>query len=194
MEYEDTSDHMKVSHSIKKGIFPPFRPYHSRLLGFKIIIPTIQADNGEGPNIRGGKGDWNSDHKERKGSSIHWNKDRTKEKPQPLMQGTTNTGLCTVWDIQLQRTNKNEIWGPECNMRLCASQCFKVYHTKLHFWGPIAIKLEKQSTVIIELQFLSSTRGVKRVCILKKASWKDRDLSEGPLCVCFILPFWEQTK
>jgi len=26
--------------------------------------------------------------------------------------------------------------------------------------------------------------GVKRVCILKKASWKDRDLSEGPSCAC----------
>jgi hypothetical protein len=41
----------------KKGIFPPFKPYHSRLLRFKIIIPTIQADNDEGPNIRDGKGD-----------------------------------------------------------------------------------------------------------------------------------------
>jgi len=39
----------------KNGIFPHFGPYHSQLLRFKITIPTIQVDNGEGPNIRDGK-------------------------------------------------------------------------------------------------------------------------------------------
>jgi hypothetical protein len=64
MEYGDTPDHISLSlyqlmviEMDKKGIFPPFRPYHSCLLRFKIIIPTIQVDNGEGPNIRDGKGD-----------------------------------------------------------------------------------------------------------------------------------------
>ena len=86
----------------KKAIFPPFRPYHSRLLWFKIIIPTIEADNGEGPNIRDGKAETQTTRKEREAPSNET--DTTKQKPQPLRQDTTNTGLCTVRDIQLKIT------------------------------------------------------------------------------------------
>ena len=78
----------------KKVFFPPFRPSHSRLLCFKIIIPTIEADNGDGPNIRDGKAETQTTGKEREAPSNET--DTTKQKPQPLRQDTTNTGLCTV--------------------------------------------------------------------------------------------------
>ena len=39
---------------------------------------------------------------------------------------------------------------------------------KTDFWGPTAIKAEKQSTVMIELQFLSSTQGCKGCVFLKR--------------------------
>jgi hypothetical protein len=45
--------------------------YHSHLLWFNIITPTTQADTGEGPNTRGGKGALTSDCKTRKTSPIH---------------------------------------------------------------------------------------------------------------------------
>jgi len=57
---------------------------------------------------------------------------------------------------------RNKCW--ECNIGLCAMPCFKVYHTKLHFWGSTDTEIEKQNTqmsvnitiVINELIFLSS--------------------------------------
>jgi len=78
----------------KKVIFPPFRPYHTHLLWFKNIIPTIHTDNGDGLNIRDRKAETQTTRKEREAPSN--GTDTTKEKPQPLMQDTTNTGLCTL--------------------------------------------------------------------------------------------------
>ena len=34
----------------------------------------------------------------------------------------------------------------ECNIGLCATPCFKVYHTKLHFWRSNDTKMEKWYT------------------------------------------------
>ena len=39
---------------------------------------------------------------------------------------------------------------------------------KTDFWGPTAIEVEKQRTVIIELQFLSSTQECKGCVFLKR--------------------------
>jgi len=52
----------------------------------------------------------------------------------------------------------------ECNIGLCATPCFKVHHTKLHFWEPNDTKMEKWNTqmqvniaiVITELILFSS--------------------------------------
>jgi hypothetical protein len=43
---------------------------------------------------------------------------------------------------------------PELNVGLCASQCFKVRHTELNFWGPADTKLEQwSSSVLLTLSF-----------------------------------------
>ena len=34
----------------------------------------------------------------------------------------------------------------ECDIGLCATQCFDVYHTKLCFWEPADTKMEKRNT------------------------------------------------
>jgi hypothetical protein len=34
----------------------------------------------------------------------------------------------------------------ECNTRLCATPCVKVYCTELHFWEPAYIKMDKRNT------------------------------------------------
>jgi hypothetical protein len=55
----------------KEAILPSSGPYHSCLLWFKIITPTIQTDIGEGPITRGGKGVLTSNRKSEKTSPIH---------------------------------------------------------------------------------------------------------------------------
>lgn len=56
----------------KEAILPSFGPYysqqlyHSHLLWFKIITPTIQTDIGEGPSTRGKKGALTSDQRQRR--------------------------------------------------------------------------------------------------------------------------------
>ena len=53
----------------------------------------------------------------------------------------------------------------KCKRSLCATSCFGVYHTKMHFWGSTDIKMEKQNTQIsvntttetIELLFYDCT-------------------------------------
>ena len=86
----------------QKIIFPPFRPYHSCLLRFKTIIPTVEPENGDRPNIRDGKAETQTTRKEREAPSNET--DTTKEKSQPLMQDTTTTGFCTVWNFELKIT------------------------------------------------------------------------------------------
>jgi hypothetical protein len=53
------------------GIYHSQQCYHSHLLWFKIITPTLQTGVGEGPNTRGRKGVLNTDHKARKTSPVH---------------------------------------------------------------------------------------------------------------------------
>jgi hypothetical protein len=88
----------------------------------------------------------------------------------------------------------------ECDIRLCATPCFEVHHTKLHFWRPTDTKVERQNTqmyvhittVITELLFFSSIflteRWWWRGCgFYRKDLCRNRDLSEDPLCVCLYL-------
>jgi hypothetical protein len=53
------------------GPYHPQQLYHSDLLWFKIITPTIETDIVEGTTTRGRKGALNSDHKTRKTSPFH---------------------------------------------------------------------------------------------------------------------------
>jgi hypothetical protein len=55
----------------KEAILLSSGPYHSHLLWFKIITPTIQTDIGEGPIARGGKGALTSNCKSEKANPIH---------------------------------------------------------------------------------------------------------------------------
>jgi hypothetical protein len=80
--------------------------------------------------------------------------------------------------------------------------CFDVYHTKLQFWEPNDTKIERWNTqmsvnittVITELIFSSSFSWWNNggVDCIRMALWRNRDLSEGPLCVCicFTLLMW----
>ena len=117
--------------------------YHSRLLWFNIITLTIQTDTGEGLNRRGGKGALTSDHKTRKTSPIREPSKQIWHKTHWLMQ--CKRIWCHVCSAKNKETRtKFKCW--ECNIRLCATQCFKVHHTKLHFWGPNDTKMEKRNT------------------------------------------------
>jgi hypothetical protein len=82
----------------------------------------------------------------------------------------------------------------ERNVKLCATPCFEVHHTKLHFWWPTDTNLEKGSTqtyiyiatAILNLYFSVALSWwnngvVKGVWISQNASWKNKDYSERSL-------------
>jgi hypothetical protein len=62
------------------------------------------------------------------------------------------------------KVKRTKVKCQECNIGLCTTPCFKIYHTKLHFWGATDTKIGKRNTqmlgnitvVITELIFFSS--------------------------------------
>jgi hypothetical protein len=44
------------------------------------------------------------------------------------------------------KVERTKVKCQECNIGLCATPCFKIYHTKLHFWGANDTKIEKRNT------------------------------------------------
>jgi hypothetical protein len=56
-----------------------------------------------------------------------------------LSKGSEFTAMCVLL-IRMQYK------CPECNMGLCVTPCFKVYHTEQHFSAPSDNELETQST------------------------------------------------
>ena len=116
----------------KKNYFFTTGPYHSHLLWFKIIIPIIQTDNGEGANTRVGK---ESDHKMRKSSPIHKLTKQPWHKAQQTVANQWKRIQCNVCSAE-NKERQNELKYPECNEVFCASPCLKLYHIKLDFWRP----------------------------------------------------------
>jgi hypothetical protein len=67
-----------------------------------------------------------------------------------MTQATTDNGLRNVREAGtvcvLPKTNNNEILVSRMQRKVCATPCFEVYHTTLHFWGSIDTKMEKRNT------------------------------------------------
>jgi hypothetical protein len=91
---------------------------------------------------------------------------------------------------------------PESNVGLCTSTSFKVYHTKLHFYGPTDTKLEKWSTqtqvhgmlslwnCYISGAFLDKVMGVKGGVDFTEGFMKIQKLVRRAfMCVCFLFSF-----
>jgi hypothetical protein len=57
---------------------------------------------------------------------------------------TQCTRICCRMFRKKQTRMQFKCW--ECNISLCAIQCFEVYHTKLHFWWSADTKVEEQNT------------------------------------------------
>jgi hypothetical protein len=153
------------------------------------------------PQLRSG------DKKHKHHPSVKW---------QNLTQDTTNTGLWQVrelGDVHVPLKTMKQEWNsthPESNVGLCASTSFKVYHTKLHFYGPTDTKLEKWSTqtevhVTLSLWnwyisgvFSWLSNGCERKCEFYRL-YENTETCEKGLCVCvcvfcLVLLHWEETK
>jgi len=132
-------------------VFPPSGICHSQqfshspLYWFTIITPTFQPDSGVGPTVRDGEG-----------TSTQVSRQEAQALPTCKMT-RLDTRHNKHWPVAGKRTGwcacsaKNnatrlEFRRPENNVGLCAGTSLKVYHTKLHFYGPTDTKLEKWST------------------------------------------------
>jgi hypothetical protein len=95
---------------------------------------------------------------------------------------------CCVFRQKQTRT-KFKCW--ECNIRLCATHCFEVYYTKLHFWGSTDTKVEKQNIRMSVNATLASSwcnnGGKWSVDFTERGLWRKRDSSEGPIYVVYPL-------
>jgi len=127
----------------QQAIFPSSGPccsqqsHYSDLLWFNIIVPAVQTNINEEPNTRCVRHIWRQEWQAP--SASH---------PNRL---DTNTDLwnvtkfCIVCCAKYKET-RTKFKCPECNAGLCGRPYFKVYHTKLHFWGTIKTKLEEWRT------------------------------------------------
>ena len=75
-------------------------------------------------------------------STSHLKRHDTRQNRQWLMQ--CKRIWCHVFSVKNKETTM-KFKCQECNIRLCANPYFKVYHTKLHFWGSAHTKRKSRT-------------------------------------------------
>jgi hypothetical protein len=75
-------------------------------------------------------------------STSHLKRHDTRQNRQWLMQ--CKRIWCHVFSVKNKETTM-KFKCQECNIRLCANPYFKVYHTKLHFWGSADTKRKSRT-------------------------------------------------
>ena len=126
------------------GIYHSQQHYESHLLWLKIITLTNQVDITDGLNARDGESNFNSGH-EAKTSPIHQSTKKIWHKTQyTLVFGRDRNWMPCVF-CQNEATSMKSKCLSACNMRLWATVCCEVYHTRLHLWLPFYTKLDRQS-------------------------------------------------
>ena len=87
------------------------------------------------------------------------------------------TGCCACSAINKATRMKYEC--TECNVGLCATICFKVCHTHLHFWGPADTKRGKAKHTDISNYVISLLNWYFSVAFLW---WNNRDVLLTQYC------------